>query len=140
RPHCERSAAARRVGDILGHGEHKDTEKNTLRVARSTRRRRAAGEACQPQTNDHWTVARSFVCGWRASRLGLRCRPSASSASVSHVSVACPNQYVGDDKLQLSCAINATRFREDIAIVTRCIPRVLLPAVRLHCTLAVPAA
>jgi len=44
---------------------------------------------------------------------------------------------VGDDKLQLSCAINATRFREDIAIVTRCIPRVLLPGVRLHCTLAV---
>src|SRR5213592_1348977 len=31
--------------DILGHREHKDTEKNTLQVARSTRRRRAAGEA-----------------------------------------------------------------------------------------------
>src|SRR5712691_199772 len=62
---------------------HKDTEKNTLQVARSTRRRAAAGEACQPQTNDHWTVARSFVCGLRASRRGLRCRPPASSASVS---------------------------------------------------------
>src|SRR5437870_182947 len=69
--------------DILGHREHKDTEKNTLKVARSTRRRAAAGEACQPQTNDHWTVARSFVCGLRASRRGLRCRPPASSASVS---------------------------------------------------------
>src|SRR2546427_1161399 len=66
--------------DILGHREHKDTEKNTLQVARSTRCRRAAGEACQPQTNDHWTVARSFVCGLRASRLGLRGRPTASSA------------------------------------------------------------
>ncbi len=62
---------------------HKDTEKNSLHLARSTRRRAAAGEACQPQTNDHWTVARSFVCGLRASRLGLRCRPPASSASVS---------------------------------------------------------
>src|SRR5712691_1012443 len=62
---------------------HKDTEKNTLQVARSTRRRAAAGEACQPQTNDHWTMARSLVCGRRASRLGLRCRPPASSASVS---------------------------------------------------------
>ena len=31
--------------DILGHREHKDTEKNTLQVARSTRRRAAAGEA-----------------------------------------------------------------------------------------------
>src|SRR5947199_8104785 len=69
--------------DILGHREHKDTEKNTLPVARSTRRRAAAGEACQPQTNDHWTVARSFVCGRRASRRGLRRRPPASSASVS---------------------------------------------------------
>src|SRR5207247_3250521 len=64
--------------DILGHREHKDTEKNTLQVARSTRRRRAAGEACQPQTNDHWTVARSFVCGLRASRRGLRCRPTGA--------------------------------------------------------------
>src|SRR5438552_7900662 len=84
--------------DILGHREHKDTEKNTLQVARSTRRRRAAGEACQPQTNDHWTVARSFGCGRRASRRGLPCRPPASSAfSVSlclSVSVACPNRYV----------------------------------------------
>src|SRR5436309_15933818 len=69
--------------DILGHREHKDTEKNTLQVARSARRRAAAGEACQPQTNDHRTVAQSFVCGRRASRLGLRCRPPASSASVS---------------------------------------------------------
>jgi hypothetical protein len=30
--------------DRLGHREHKDTEKNTLQVARSTRRRAAAGE------------------------------------------------------------------------------------------------
>ena len=66
--------------DILGHREHKDTEKNTLQAARSTRRRAAAGEACQQQTNDHWTVAQSFVCGLRASRLGLQCRPTASSA------------------------------------------------------------
>ncbi|PYR16743.1 MAG: hypothetical protein DMF95_10735 [Acidobacteria bacterium] len=28
---------------MCGHREHKDTEKNTLQVARSTRRRRAAG-------------------------------------------------------------------------------------------------
>src|SRR5213079_531743 len=76
-------APFQKYDDILGHREHKDTEKNTLQVARSTRRRRAAGEACQPQTNDHWTVARSFVCGLRASRLGLRSRPPASSASVS---------------------------------------------------------
>src|SRR6266849_4714056 len=78
---------------------HKNTEKNTLQVARSTRRRAAAGEADKPQTNDHWTVARSFVCGLPASRLGLPCRPTVSSAfSVSlclSVSVACPNQYVG---------------------------------------------
>src|SRR6266852_4738803 len=59
---------------------HKDTEKNTLQLARSTRRRAAAGEACQPHTNDRWTAARSFVCGWRASRHGLRGRPPASSA------------------------------------------------------------
>jgi len=76
-------APFQKYDDILGHREHKDTEKNTLQVARSTRRRRAAGEACKRQTNDHWTVARSFVCGLRASRLGLRCRPPASSASVS---------------------------------------------------------
>ena len=76
-------APFQKYDDILGHREHKDTEKNTLHVARSTRRRRAAGEACQPQTNDHWTVARSFVCGLRASQRGLRCRPPASSASVS---------------------------------------------------------
>ena len=76
-------APFQKYDDILRHREHKDTEKNTLHVARSTRRRRAAGEACQPQTNDHWTVARSFVCGLRASRRGLRCRPPASSASVS---------------------------------------------------------
>ena len=76
-------AAFQKYDDILGHREHKDTEKNTLQVARSTRRRAAAGEACQPQTNDQWTVARSFVCGRRASRRGLRCRPPASSASVS---------------------------------------------------------
>jgi len=31
----------------------------------------------------------------RASRLGLRCRPPASSALCLSVSVACPNQYVG---------------------------------------------
>src|SRR5213079_1232414 len=73
-------APFQKYDDILRHREHKDTEKNTLHVARSTRRRRAAGEACQPQTNDHWTVARSFVCGRRASRRGLPCRPPASSA------------------------------------------------------------
>src|SRR5712691_12505401 len=56
---------------------HKDTEKKHVPPDAAPR---SGGEACQPQTNDHWTVARSFVCGLRASRLGLRCRPTASSA------------------------------------------------------------
>src|SRR5207247_2939072 len=44
---------------------------------------RTAGEARKQQTNDNWAVARSFVCGLRASRGGLLCRPTASGASVS---------------------------------------------------------
>ena len=39
-------APFQKYDDILGQREHKDTEKNTLQVARSTRRRAAAGEAC----------------------------------------------------------------------------------------------
>src|SRR5712691_159622 len=74
------SAPFQKYDDIFGHRDTKTQRRNT---ERPTRRRAAAVEACQPQTNDHWTVARSFVCGLRASRLGLLCRPTASSASVS---------------------------------------------------------
>src|SRR5213079_383489 len=76
-------APFQKYDDILGHREHKDTEKNTLQVARSTRRRAAAGEACQPQTNDHGPSG--SVVRLRFARLTARpaCRPTASSASVS---------------------------------------------------------
>ncbi|PYR44886.1 MAG: hypothetical protein DMF95_22160 [Acidobacteria bacterium] len=77
-------APFQKYDDILGHREHKDTEKNTLQVARSTRRRRAAGEACQPQTNDRWTVAR-FV---RLRFARLTARPAEQAARVESLCVS----------------------------------------------------
>src|SRR5439155_12548267 len=74
-------APCQKYNDIFGH---RDTEKNTLQVARSTRRRRAAGEACQPQTNDQWTVARSFVL--RSAR--LTARPAVQAARVERLCVS----------------------------------------------------
>src|SRR5438093_2507285 len=67
-----RDGDRRLISEIRPHiwpQRHKDTEKNTLQVARSTRRRAAAGEACQPQTNDHWTVDRGSVGRLRSARL-----------------------------------------------------------------------
>ncbi len=59
----------------------KDTE--TKHVAPDAAPRSSGRGVATAKTNDHWAVARSVVCGLRASRLGLRCRPTASSASVS---------------------------------------------------------
>src|SRR5207247_5521451 len=70
--------------DIFWPQRHKDTEKNTIQVARSTRRRVAAGEAL-PTANER-PLDRGSVVRLRSAR--LTARPAVQAARVERLRVS----------------------------------------------------